>query len=219
MFLPLRCRHRGDVRGFFGRRTGTELVGEADATSASRVLGRRRPAARRRANGIRVYRDIPEELLALIEPVLRDHDLELVDLDLVKGRAPWLVRLTIDTPTGDGRVSVDRCAGVSREVGTQLEAANAIPVSYRLEVSSPGLDRRLGREKYFANACGGEVRIETRRPLDGRRRFRGQLLGFENGVARVTVDGSEVEIPFAEMIKASAVYAFTPSDFGRGVGR
>jgi ribosome maturation factor RimP len=166
-----------------------------------------------------VYRDIPEELRVLIEPVLREHDLELIDLDLVKGRAPWLVRLTVDTPACDGRVTVDRCAGVSREVGTQLEVSDAIPVSYRLEVSSPGLDRRLGREKDFAKACGSEVQIETRRPLDGRRRFRGRLLGFENGVARVTVDGSEVEIPFAEVAKANTVYPFTPSDFGRGVDR
>ncbi len=174
---------------------------------------------RRSRNGLGVYRDIPEELRALIEPVLREHDLELIDLDLVKGRTPWLVRITVDTPECDGRVTVDRCAGVSREVGTQLEVSDAIPVAYRLEVSSPGLDRRLGREKDFAKACGSEVRIETRRPLDGRRHFRGRLLGFENGVARVTVDGSEVEIPFAEVAKANTVYLFTPSDFGRGVDR
>ncbi|UCE87741.1 MAG: ribosome maturation factor RimP [Deltaproteobacteria bacterium] len=166
-----------------------------------------------------VYRDIPEGLRTVIEPVLHDHGLELIDVDLVKGRAPWLVRITVDTPACDGRVTVDACARVSREIGTQLEVGDAIPVSYRLEVSSPGLDRRLGREKDFAQACGSEVRIETRRPLDGRRRFRGQLLGFENGVARVTVDGSEVEIPFAEVAKANTVYPFSRADFGRGADR
>lgn len=157
--------------------------------------------------------------MALIEPVLHDHDLELVDVDLAKGRAPWLVRITIDTRECDGRVPVDVCANVSREIGTQFEAADAISVPYRLEVSSPGLDRRLGREKDFEIVCGSEVRIETRSPLGGRRRFRGRLIGFENDVARVVVDGAEVSIPFAEVAKANTVYPFTPSDFGRGANR
>jgi ribosome maturation factor RimP len=82
-----------------------------------------------------VYRDIPEELRVLIEPVVDDAGFELVDALLTRGRAPWLLRVTIDTPEGDGRVPIERCAGVSREIGSQLDATDAIPVSYRLEVS------------------------------------------------------------------------------------
>lgn len=166
-----------------------------------------------------MYSDIPEELRALVEPVLEDQDLELVDLEVIRGRVPWSVRLTIDTPSGDGRVPIERCAEVSREVGARLEAADAIPVSYALEVSSPGLDRKLSREKDFARACGSEVRIETRRPLDGRRRFRGRLLAFEDGNARVSVDGEPVDIPFAEVARANTVYSFSREDFGRGGSR
>ena len=151
----------------------------------------------------------------MIEPVLCDHDLELVDVDLVRGRVPWHVRITVDTPEGNGRVSVERCAEVSREVGSQLEAADAIPVAYHLEVSSPGLDRRLGREKDFEAARGSEVRLETRRPLDGRRRFRGRLVHFEGGVARLAVDGTEVSIPFADVARANVVYEFSAADFAR----
>jgi ribosome maturation factor RimP len=160
-----------------------------------------------------VYRDIPEDLKALIEPVVEDASFELVDVLLGRGRQPWLLRITIDTPSGDGRVPVECCADVSREIGTHLDATDAIPVPYRLEVSSPGLDRPLAREKDFAAACGAEVRIETREPLDGRRRFRGLLLGFEDGIARVSVDGREVEIPFAEVAKANRIYEFTRDDF------
>jgi ribosome maturation factor RimP len=160
-----------------------------------------------------VYRDIPEELRVLIEPVVGDAGFELVDALLTRGRAPWLLRVTIDTPEGDGRVPIERCAGVSREIGSQLDAADAIPVSYRLEVSSPGLDRLLAREKDFERALGAEVSIETRRPLAGRRRFRGLLLGFEAGLARVSVDGSEIAIPFAEIAKARSIYRFTRDDF------
>lgn len=160
-----------------------------------------------------MYRDIPEELRVLIEPVVGDAGFELVDALLTRGRAPWLLRVTIDTPEGDGRVPIDRCAGVSREIGSQLDAADAIPVAYRLEVSSPGLDRVLAREKDFERALGAEVAIETRRPLEGRRRFRGTLLGFEAGRLRVSVDQQEVCIPFADVSKARSIYRFTRDDF------
>jgi ribosome maturation factor RimP len=165
-----------------------------------------------------VYRDIPEDLKALIEPVVEDAGLELVDILLSRGRQPWMLRITIDTRSGDGRVPVERCADVSREVETHLDATDAIAVPFRLEVSSPGLDRTLAREKDFAAACGSEVRIETRQPVDGRRRFRGRLVGFENGVAVVDVDGREVGIPFADVAKANTIYEFTRDDFAGRVG-
>jgi ribosome maturation factor RimP len=164
-----------------------------------------------------VYRDIPEELRMLIEPVVEGSGLELVDVMITRGGRPQLLRVTIDTPQGDGRVSVERCADVSREIETQLDAADVVSGEYRLEVSSPGLDRLLAREKDFAAACGSEVQIQTRRPLDGRRRFRGRLLEFDRGVAKLTVDGREVGIPFEEVAKANTVYQFTRADFARRV--
>jgi ribosome maturation factor RimP len=160
-----------------------------------------------------VYRDIPEEMRALIEPVVEDAGFELVDILLSQGRPPRLLRITIDNPNGDGRVPVECCAEVSREIETHLDATDAIPAAYRLEVSSPGLDRTLAREKDFAAACGSEVRIETRQPVDGRRRFRGRLVAFEEDVARLDVDGNAVEIPFAEIAKANTIYEFTRDDF------
>ena len=165
-----------------------------------------------------VYRDIPEELRVLIEPVVEGSGLELVDVMITRGGRPRLLRVTIDTPQGDGGVSVERCAEVSREVATQLDAADAIAGEYQLEVSSPGLDRLLAREKDFVAACGSEVQIRTRRPLDGRRRFRGRLLEFDRGVAKLTVDGCEVGIPFTEVEKANTVYEFTRADFASRAG-
>ena len=132
-----------------------------------------------------MYRDIPEDLRGLIEPVVTDHDCELVDVEVVRGSGPGLLRVTIDNGQGDGRVAVERCAEVSREIATQLDAADAMSGSYRLEVSSPGLDRTLAREKDFVAACGSEVKVRTRRPLDGRRRFKGVLVDFREGVARI----------------------------------
>jgi ribosome maturation factor RimP len=165
-----------------------------------------------------MYHDIPEDLRSLIEPIVEQAGLELMDAIVTRGRPPWQLRITVDTPAGDGRVSVDDCAAVSREIGTNLDAADAIREAYRLEVSSPGLDRVLAREKDFEAACGSEVRIETRRPIDGRRRFRGTLLAFEAGVARLSVDGQEVGIAFADVARANQIYHFTSADFSGDAG-
>jgi ribosome maturation factor RimP len=158
-----------------------------------------------------VYRDIPERLRELVEPVVEDHGFELVDIEFFRGAG--ILRVIIDTTMGDGRVPVDRCAEVSREIESQLDAADAIPGRYRLEVSSPGLDRMLAREKDFAASRGMEVKLRTRRPLNGRRRFRGVLAEFEDGVLRLLVDGALTEIPFEEVEKANRVYEFSRVDF------
>ena len=120
-----------------------------------------------------MYRDIPESLREIVEPVVEDHGLELVDAGIYPGPGRARVRVVVDTPAGDGRVLVDRCAEVSREISHGLDARDAVAGAYLLEVASPGVDRVLAREKDFARAVGGRVAIETREPLAGRRRFRG----------------------------------------------
>jgi len=163
-----------------------------------------------------MYRDVPEELRTLIEPIVTDHGLELMDAELVRGRGPWQLRVVVDTLAGDGAVPVERCADVSRELETQLDAADAIPHRYTLEVSSPGLDRPLSREKDFARAArdaSSDVKIETRVPLDGRRRFRGRLVAFDGETAHMEVDGREYAIPFAQVAKAHLIYPFSSADF------
>ncbi|MCZ7618652.1 MAG: ribosome maturation factor RimP [Myxococcota bacterium] len=162
-----------------------------------------------------MYRDIPPRLCELIEPIVAGHGLELVDTEILRGPGGVLVRVVVDTPAGDGLVPVGRCAEVSREIGTSLDAEAHFPRGYRLEVASPGLDRVLAREKDFAAARGVEVKLETRRPLDGRRHFRGQLLAFEAGVARIGIDGREHLVPFEEIARARRVYHFTPADFSK----
>lgn len=160
-----------------------------------------------------MYADIPEAMRTLIEPVVQDAGLELVDVELVRGRPPWRLRVVVDTTAGDGRVGIDACAELSRELGPRLDAADPIDPRYTLEVSSPGFDRVLAREKDFQAACGGEIRLETRSAIAGRRRFRGQLEGFDGTTVRLRVDGEPVEIPFANVARAHAVYHFTRDDF------
>jgi ribosome maturation factor RimP len=162
-----------------------------------------------------VYRDIPDDMRAVIEPVVEDNSCELVNVEVLRGSGPGLLRVTIDNTSGDGRVSIDRCAEVSRELQTHLDISDVVEGAYRLEVSSPGVDRILAREKDFSAACGEEVKIRTRRPLDGRRRFRGVLQKFEDGCAQVEVDGKPVAIPFDEIEKANILYQFRRADDAR----
>ena len=168
----------------------------------------------------KLYRDIPEEMRALIEPIVADHGLELVDIERKAGRAPWRLRVVVDTQEGDGRVPVDRCADVSREIGASLDAADAVPVRYHLEVSSPGFDRILAREKDFRRVVGSEVQLETRAPVEGRRRFRGRLETLtEDDVVVLAADGEIFRIPFADVARARAIYEFTKEDFAKAPGR
>lgn len=155
-----------------------------------------------------MYRDIPESLRRVIEPVVRSHGLELVDAAVGRGPTRSLVRVVIDTPSGDGRVKVDECAAVSRELGPGLDVAELFDGAYTLEVCSPGVDRTLGREVDFSRAVGRKVALETRAPIDGRRRFKGELVGFDGERATVLCDGAEHRIPFAEIERAQAFHPF-----------
>ena len=147
---------------------------------------------------------------------MQEHGLELVDVEFARGRPPWRLRVIVDTPEMDGRVPVDRCAEVSRELGARLDAAGAIETRYLLEVTTPGFDRVLAREKDFAAALrrrgaprdaapAGRAAALPRSPRAPSRRAR----------CASTVDGREVVIPFAEVAKAHCVYEFTREDFAR----
>ena len=152
-----------------------------------------------------MYREIPEELKALIEPIVEDAGFELVDILQNRGPQPWLLRITIDTPSGDGRVPVDRCAEVSREVEAHLDATVAITAPYRLEVSSPGLDRKLTKSEHFQRFEGETVKVQMRFPIEGRKRFRGTLVSTNDENIVVDVDGESHSLPMATIDTARLV--------------
>ena len=155
----------------------------------------------------------------MIEPVVEEHGCALVDVEIARNRGTGLLRVTIDSESGDGRVPIEQCAAISREVETLLDAADTMPGQYRLEVSSPGLDRVLGREKDFEAVIGAEIKLQARRPIEGRKRFRGRLISFESGRLTMEVDGEEALIPFEEVEKANMIYEFSSADFAKGSTR
>lgn len=156
-----------------------------------------------------MYRDIAPELLQIVEPVVKAHGLELVDVQRsgVPGRGLRL-RVILDTVQGDGKVTVGECSKVSKEVGHGLDAASSMAShAYLLEVCSPGVDRTLGRWVDFERVVGREVSVETRAPVDGRRRFRGELRSCADGHLEVVLpEGLQFRIPFAEVAKGKAYH-------------
>jgi ribosome maturation factor RimP len=137
-----------------------------------------------------------ERLIALIEPVVADLGFELVELEL----APGVVRLFIDHSDG---VRVENCERVSREVSALLDVEDPIPTAYRLEVSSPGLDRVLRTRAHFERFVGERVWIELKVPrAQGRRRYTGRLAAVDDEGIRLVVDEQPVSMAFGEIGKA-----------------
>lgn len=104
-----------------------------------------------------------------------------------------------------GGMTVDDCARLSRAVEAILEVEDPIAGSYELEVSSPGLDRPLTRLADFTRFAGHEAKLETQMPIEGRRRWRGRLLGVAGERVRLAADEGEIELPFRDLAKAKLV--------------
>lgn len=142
------------------------------------------------------------ELARLLEPTIEGLGYELADLELRIGGKNGLVRIFIDRPEG---VGLDDCEVVSRQVGAVLDVEDPVPGHYVLEVSSPGLDRKLTKPAHFQRFVGEEVKVQLRFPVDGRRRFRGKLLSAGEEVVEVEVDGVPQRLPLATIDSARLV--------------
>ena len=145
----------------------------------------------------------------LILPILQDMGVELADLEFKREGRDWFLRIFIDK---EGGVTLDDCVAASNEVGTVLEIEDAIETPYRLEVSSPGLDRPLKKPADYERFAGRLVKVKTYERLDPdgrghlRKTFVGTLLGLEDGVVRIEQSdkkGGVVEFPLDGIAKAN----------------
>ena len=152
----------------------------------------------------------------LAEPYVRDAGFDLIEVQCGREPSGWVVRLFIDTPasagTGSvtsaeqlGKVGLDDCERVSRDVSAALDVADSIPHAYQLEVSSPGLDRPLRRERDFARFVGQSARIRLNDGVEGRRNFHGTLQAAKDGRVEIACDGRSYEIPIDDIQKANLV--------------
>lgn len=149
---------------------------------------------------------LEDKLRALAEPVVSGLGMELVDVVYVTEHGKRILRIYIDKPGG---ISVDDCSDVSREFSTVLDVEDPIPQSYVLEVSSPGLDRPLVKEKDFIRFTGKRAKIKSKTPIEGRRNFKAVIDGVENGHVKVTdFDGKKFDIPIENIDKAKLEIEF-----------
>jgi ribosome maturation factor RimP len=143
------------------------------------------------------------QITALIEPTLHDMGFGLVRVLMSGGQQPTL-QVMVER-LDQAPVTLDHCAEVSRALSAVLDVADPLPGAYRLEVTSPGLDRPLVRRADYERFAGLEARLETELPIEGRRRFSGRLLGLAGDQIRLALPEGEMSIPFDAIKKAKLV--------------
>jgi ribosome maturation factor RimP len=132
---------------------------------------------------------IAAEVAAVVEPVLGDMGFRLVRVKIQGDGRDRIVQLMAERP--DGSITVDDCEAISKGVSPVLDVADPVSGAYRLEVSSPGIDRPLVRPSDFEDWSGHEAKIELKESIDNRKRFKGVLEGFEDGEVRIKADTGE----------------------------
>jgi ribosome maturation factor RimP len=166
-----------------------------------------------------------DELWRLLEPPIQGAGLELVELQWNREIEGWVLRVFIDRPEGPklpdsaeaesadddasvfGPMSVSHedCERVSHDLSATLDVADCIHHTYRLEVSSPGIDRPLRRERDFARFKGQQAKIRTMDPVEGRRNFSGVLAGVKDGQVQIDCESRSYQLPLALIVRANLV--------------
>ncbi len=124
---------------------------------------------------------------ALLAPIVEQAGFELVDVEYVKEAGNWYLRGYIDKPGG---ITVNDCEAVSRIFSDRLDEDDFIEDSYIMEISSPGLDRPLKKDKDFARSMGKEVEIRTYRPIEKQKEFSGILTAYDDNSVTIDEDGN-----------------------------
>ena len=143
-----------------------------------------------------------DELAKLLEPTVERLGYELADLEARLGGKGGLIRVFIDKPDG---IDLDDCEKVSLAVSALLDVEDPVPGNYSLEVSSPGLDRKLTKVEHFQRFEGETVKVQMRFPIEGRRRFRGTLVSSNDENIVVEVDGESHSLPLKTIDTARLV--------------
>jgi ribosome maturation factor RimP len=147
-----------------------------------------------------------QDLWLLAEPHVRDAGFDLIEVVFGREQSGAVLRLFIDKPEGSGgSVTHEDCERVSRDVSAALDVADHIPHAYQLEVSSPGLDRPLRRERDFARFVGESARIRLNDGVQGRRNFSGTLRAAKNGRVEIACDGRSYELPIDDIARANLI--------------
>lgn len=155
----------------------------------------------------------------VVEPVVRAHGAEVVDLELRREQHGWVLRIYVEKAgaaerrlsTRDASVDLELCANVSRDLSPALDVADLIPHTYSLEVSSPGIERPLRLTGDFVRFAGQKARLRIRGAVNGQRVVVGILDGATEQSVRILLDGRAIEVPLATIESARLVFDFGSS--------
>jgi ribosome maturation factor RimP len=142
------------------------------------------------------------KLTNLLKPLVEDLGYEFVGMEQRKDPGHPALVIYIDRPEG---IAVEDCERVSREAAALLDVEDPISGSYSLEISSPGLDRPLFTLEQFEQFAGAVAQVSLYAPLEGRRRFKGEILGAADGTVTLALDGEEIQLEMANIAKARLV--------------
>ncbi|WNG60108.1 ribosome maturation factor RimP [Archangium gephyra] len=145
----------------------------------------------------------------MLEPIVAGEGLELLEVEFLREREGWILRLFIDKP--GGRVGLDECSQVSRAVDTVLDVEDLVPHEYSLEVSSPGVNRPLKKPAHFERVKGQTVKVKTFGPIGEppRKNFTGTLTEVAADAIAVDVEGAgSFRISFKDIAKANLEFEF-----------
>ncbi|MFW5426598.1 MAG: ribosome maturation factor RimP [Methylophagaceae bacterium] len=145
---------------------------------------------------------VSDQIEQLIEVPIETLGYELVGVEYIKNGGNTILRIYIDSEQG---ISIEDCERVSHQVSGILEVEEPITSAYSLEVSSPGFDRPLFKERDFIRFAGSEVKITMKLPVQGRRNFKGSLQGVSDGSILVEVDGEVYDLPLTKLSKARLI--------------
>lgn len=148
---------------------------------------------------------VEEIVEELVSPVLDNNSFELVDVEYVKEGPNWYLRVYIDK---EGGITIDDCEVVSQYLSDELDRVDPIENSYILEVSSPGVERVLKKDKDFAKFAGRDIEIKLYSPFEGSKEYSGRLLGLENGRVVIEYEGQNMGIPREKIASARLAFKF-----------
>ena len=149
---------------------------------------------------------IEEAVWTMAEPIAEQNGLELIEVEFVKEGSEWYLRLYLDKE--NGTVELDDCEKISRLVSDQLDKKDPIEQAYRLEVSSPGIERPLKRDKDFLRFKGEKVRAKVFVPINGQKEFVGELGEVDAQTIQIICDGESFSVPRDKVSKIHLEWEF-----------
>ncbi len=143
-----------------------------------------------------------EDVIQLAEEITKSNNFELVHTEFVQDGKHWVLRLYLDK---EGGITIDDCKLISRQMSYELDVEDIIPHAYTLEVSSPGIDRIMGKIDDYQKFAGEEIVIRLKQSFENRKKYRGKLIGITDDKLSVIVevDNEEFKVPYKLIKKAN----------------